>query len=138
MILINKIIELQKQVRDFINGRIKQRRYIKKATGRRKKMKFYVDKLPKTCCECHCHQKYTGECYLTCRVSFDTPPRDCPLLLTQSLKQQVGEKVVGEIKNRLAEQRIKMQNDTHCYPQTAVRWEDIVAILDQVEGETKQ
>ena len=29
-----------------------------------------------------------------------------------------------------------MQNDTHCYSQTVVCWQDIVAILDKVKGES--
>lgn len=41
-------------------------------------MKIYVDKLPETCCGCWFHER-TGECYLTTRVSFNTPPRDCPI-----------------------------------------------------------
>lgn len=65
---------------------------------------------------------------------FDRRYSKCPLATTQSLKQQVREEVVEEIKNRLAEQRTKMQNDTHCYPQIVVCWQDIVAILDQVKG----
>lgn len=44
------------------------------------------------------------------------------------------QEIVDEIKNLLAEKRTKMQGDTHCYPQTVVCWEDIVAILDQVKG----
>lgn len=66
---------------------------------------------------------------------FDRRYSKCPLTTTQSLKQQVRAEVVEEIKKRLAEQRTKMQNDTHCYPQTVVCWQDIVAILDKVKEE---
>lgn len=55
--------------------------------------------------------------------------------LTQQLKSQA--EIVDDIKKRLAEQRTKMQNDTHSYPQTVVCWQNIVAILDQVKVENK-
>ena len=60
---------------------------------------------------------------------------DCELIDIGIHDRQVREEVVEEIKKRLAKQRTKMQNDTHCYPQTVVCWQDIVAILDQVKGE---
>lgn len=40
-----------------------------------------------------------------------------------------------EMKKRLARRRTKMQDDTHCYLQSAVYWQYIVAVLDQVKGE---
>ena len=61
---------------------------------------------------------------------------DCELIDIGIHDRQVREEVVDEIKNRLAKQRTKMQDDTHCYPQTVVCWQDIVAILDQVKGES--
>ena len=115
-------------------------------------MKIYVDELPKCCKECpfmidrgECNSSrlrfeenfVNCDCRLNPNIGYIgiTKPHSCPLETTQSLKQQVREEVVEKIKNRLAEQRTKMQNDTHCYPQTVVCWQDIVAILDQVKGE---
>lgn len=113
-------------------------------------MTIYVSKLPKNCEECPLHRSgclkfKKGARYIdaeTCVLGnfykfqeIDDEIDTCPLGTTQSLKQQVREEVVEEIKKRLAEQRTKMQNDTHCYPQTVVCWQDIVAILDQVKSE---
>lgn len=103
-------------------------------------MKIYVSELPKCCNDCELGYFY--DCQY-CSLRPDLAAQDiwvekekhCPLLSTQSLKQQVREEVVDETKNRLAEQRTKMQDDTHCYPQIVVHWQDIIAILDQVKGE---
>lgn len=102
-------------------------------------MKIYLDELPKECFDCPCFKDDIEIC-----CGLDDGIKDyhnfvedssCPLETTQSLKQQVREEVVEEIKKRLAKQRTKMQDDIHCYPQTVVCWQDIVAILDQVKGE---
>ena len=113
-------------------------------------MKIYVDELPNNCKECSLHRRgclkvKKGGRYIdaeTCVLGnffkfqeIDDEIDTCPLETTQSLKQQVREEVVDEIKKRLAEQRTKMQDDTHCYPHTVVCWQDIVEILDQVKGE---
>lgn len=113
-------------------------------------MKIYVDgELPKCCRECgFCYKDDLGcwcqglglgygGVYISDEILKEKRLISCPLATTQSLKQQVREEVVEEIKKRLAKQRTKMQDDTHCYPQTVVCWQDIVAILDQVKGETK-
>lgn len=103
-------------------------------------MKIYVDELPKNCDECKCGYFYDCQ-YCTLRPDLAREDiwvekeKHCPLLSIKSLKKQVREEVVGEIKKRLADQRMKMQDDTHCYLQSAVHWEDIVAVLDQVKGE---
>ena len=104
-------------------------------------MKIYVDELPKNCDDCELGYFY--DCQY-CSLRPDLAREDiwvekekhCPLLSIKSLKQQVREEVVEEIKKRLAKQRTKMQDDTHCYLQSAVHWQDIVAILDQVKGES--
>ena len=75
-------------------------------------MKIYVDELPKNC-------------------------KECPLETTQSLKQQVREEVVEEIKAELNKQKLVMKSDFRPREEEAIPWEDIVAILDQVKGETK-
>ena len=121
-------------------------------------MKIYVDgELPKNCGECPFNydsvgcdvfEPKTGEDGYELKRCLDAMYGDlvkdaitdrrfskCPLQTTQSIKQKVREEVVEEIKKRLAEQRTKMQNDTHCYQQTVVCWQYIVAILDQVRGE---
>lgn len=109
-------------------------------------MKIYVDEMPNNCKECGfccrgdlcywCQGIGDGGFYIPDETLKEKRLSGCPLLTTQSLKQQVRVKWVEEIKKRLAEQRTKMQNDTHCYPQTVVCWQDIVAILDQVKGES--
>ena len=102
-------------------------------------MKIYVDELPKECFDCPC---FRNDIEMCCGLDDGTKDyhkfvedRTCPLETTQSLKQQVIEEVAEEIKKQLAKQRTKMQNYTHCYPQTVICWQDIVAILDQVKGD---
>ena len=112
-------------------------------------MKIYVSELPKNCKECPLHRSgmlkiKKGARYIeaeTCVLGnyykfqeIDDEIDTCPLETTQDLKQQVREEVVEEIKERLAQQRIKAQDDTHYYLQSVVHWQDIVAILDQVKG----
>ena len=58
---------------------------------------------------------------------------EIPLNEEMEIRADERKKVVEEIKKRLAKQRMKMQDNTHCYLQSAVYWQDIVAILDQVE-----
>ena len=102
-------------------------------------MKIHVDELPKECFDCPC---FRDDIEICCGLDDGTKDyhkfvedSTCPLETTQSLKQQVREEVVDEIKKRLAKQRTKMQDDIHCYLQSAVHWQDIVAILDQVKGD---
>lgn len=114
-------------------------------------MKIYVDELPNNCKECSLHRSgclkiKKGARYIdaeTCVLGnfykfqeIDDEIDTCPLTTTQSLKQQVRKEVVEKIKKRLEKQRTKMQDDTHCYLQSAVHWQDIVEILDQVRGES--
>ena len=76
-------------------------------------MKIYVDKLPKNCTECPLHRSgglklQKGARYIdaeTCVLGefykfqeIDNEIDTCPLETTQSLKQQVREEVVEEIK----------------------------------------
>lgn len=90
-------------------------------------MKIYIDEMPKNCEDCrfytlqwyHTVEKEKGAMFISYDKSKDKNNL-CPLETTQFLKQQVREEVVEEIKKRLAKQRTKMQNDTHCYPQTVV------------------
>lgn len=103
-------------------------------------MKIYTDEMPECCNDCELGYFYDCQ-YCSLRPDLGSQDiwvekeKHCPLLSTQSLKQQVREEVVKEIKERFAQQRIKAQDDTHCYLQSVVHWQDIVAILDQVKGE---
>lgn len=45
--------------------------------------------------------------------------------------KQVRKEVVQEIKVALREKLIKMEEDTHCYPQNSILWQDVVAILEK-------
>lgn len=96
-------------------------------------MKIYVDKMPVQVRQRVIH--YDDGKTNCVELEFAENVKPTEICDTQSLKQQVRAEAVEKIKNRLAEQRTKMQNETHCYPQTAVLWQDIVAILDQVKGE---
>ena len=69
---------------------------------------------------------------------FDRRYSNCPLETTQSLKQQVREEVVEEIKAKLNKQKLVMKSDFRPREEEAIPWQDIVAILDQVKGESNE
>lgn len=105
-------------------------------------MKIYVDgELPKNCDDCELGYFY--DCQY-CSLRPDLAREDiwvekekhCPLLSTQSIKQQVREEVVEEIKAELNKQKLVMKSDFRPREEEAIPWQDIVAILDQVKGES--
>ena len=111
-------------------------------------MIVYVDELPECCSKCPCMNddiEYGNHCNLICvnglKLCLDCDDcqhfrhKDCPLTTTQSLKQQVREVVVEEIRAELNKQKLVMKSDFHPREEEAIPWEDIVAILDQVKGE---
>ena len=116
-------------------------------------MKIYVDELPKNCKECPfmidrgelkssrlCYEKnfVNCDCKLNPNIGYIgiTKPHGCPLATTQSLKQQVREEVVEDIRAELNKQKLVMKSDFHPREEEAIPWQDIVAILDQVKGES--
>ena len=106
-------------------------------------MKVYVDEIPKCCKECRfyalqwCHavEKEKGTMFISYDKSKDKNNL-CPLTTTQSLKQQVREEVVEETRAELNKQKLVMKSDFHPREEEAIPWQDIVAILDQVKGES--
>ena len=105
-------------------------------------MKIYVDELPNNCKECSLHRSgclkvKKGGRYIdaeTCVLGnfykfkeIDDEIDTCPLETTQSLKQQVREEVVDEI-------RIEIDTITHLAGQ-AILYDKVNRILDQVRGE---
>ena len=116
-------------------------------------MKIYVDELPNNCKECSLHRSgclkvKKGGRYIdaeTCVLGnfykfkeIDDEIDTCPLEITQSLKQQVREEVVEEIRAELNKQKLVMKSDFRPREEEAIPWEDIVAILDQVKGESNE
>lgn len=103
-------------------------------------MKIYVDgELPKECFDCPC---FRNDIEICCGLDDGTKDyhkfvedSTCPLETTQSLKQQVREEVVEEIKAELNKQKLVMKSDFRPREEEAIPWEDIVAILYQVKGE---
>lgn len=106
-------------------------------------MKIYVDELPKNCKECPLHRSgmlkvKKGARYIdaeTCVLGnfykfqeIDDEIDTCPLQTTQSIKQQVREEVVDEI-------RIEIDTTTHLAGQ-AILYDKVNRILDQVRGES--
>ena len=97
-------------------------------------MKIYVDELPKNCNDCELGYFY--DCQY-CSLRPDLAREDiwvekekhCPLETTQSLKQQVREEVVEEIK-RLCEKE-KEENDL-----AWLGFKKLNKILDKVKGES--
>lgn len=118
-------------------------------------MKIYVDELPKNCDECPLHRSgrlklQKGARYIdaeTCVLGnfykfqeIDDEIDTCPLATTQSLKQQVREEVVEEIRKQLKNMDF-FANDTEfgerfsCYSKYKVL--DILLKVErnQVKGE---
>lgn len=117
-------------------------------------MKIYVDELPKCCKECPCMNddiEYGNHCNMICEkdlklfLDWDDCQsfrnKDCPLQTTQSLKQQVREEVVEEIRKQLKDMDF-LANDTEfgerfsCYSKYKVL--DILLKVErnQVKGES--
>lgn len=103
-------------------------------------MNIYVDETPKNCSDCPCmNDGYGGydcnlyyeqnEKILGCDYYSEEKPKECPL---QSLAEHDKE-LIKKIKLALRKQVCQMQGDEHFYPQNVVCWQDVVAILDQVE-----
>lgn len=109
-------------------------------------MKIYVDEMPKNCEECPLHRSgrlkvKKGARYIdaeTCVLGnfykfqeIDDETDTCPLETTQSLKQQVREEVVEEIRERLKKANFEIMSPIDLYSYTD-------NFLYQVEkGETK-
>ena len=97
-------------------------------------MKVYVDELPKSCDDCEFGYFYDCQ-YCTLRPDlmrkdeWCEKEKHCPLETTQSLKQQVREKVCEEIRSRfLATCQIEKGCDTASFS-----LEVLNRILDQIE-----
>ena len=109
-------------------------------------MKIYVNELPKNCKECPLYRSgrlkvKKGARYIdaeTCVLGdfykfqeIDDEINTCPLATTQSLKQQVREEVVEEIRERLKKANFEIMSPIDLYSYTD-------NFLYQVEkGETK-
>lgn len=106
-------------------------------------MKIYIDKMPKSCWDCPCHNGEDGRCKLLGKFT-DYVPIDCPLQsiniekilieneeLKFKLKIQPRE-IVEKIKQKLREQVTEMSDNEHCYLQKAVHWQDIVEVLGNI------
>lgn len=109
-------------------------------------MKIYVDdELPKCCRECGfcckddlgcwCQGLGDGGVYILVEILKEKRLGSCPLETTQSLKQQVREEVVDEIKAELNKQKLVMKSDFRPREEEAIPWEDIIEVLKQVKGE---
>lgn len=99
-------------------------------------MKIYIDgELPKYCKECPfmidrgelkssrlCYEKkfVNCDCKLNPNIGYIgiTKPNGCPLETTQSLKQQVREEVVEEIRERLKKAHLEIMSSIDLYSYT--------------------
>lgn len=104
-------------------------------------MKIYVNEMPKCCNDCELGYFY--DCQY-CSLRPDLAVQDiwvekekhCPLSSTQSLKQQVREEVVGEIKEKFNTE----VRDHFCPNPSSVDFitlsiSEVEEFLDQVKGE---
>lgn len=103
-------------------------------------MKIYVDELPKNCNDCELGYFY--DCQY-CSLRPDLARKDewcekekhCPLLSAQSLKQQVREEVVEEIREKFNKKVLYVKIDGLYSHVKAIKFDDVNKILDQVKGE---
>ena len=99
-------------------------------------MKIYVDELPKNCDDCELGYFYDCQyCSLRPELAREDiwveKEKHCPLLSIKSLKQQVREEVVEEIRERLKKAHLEIMSPIDLYSYTD-------NFLYQVEkGETK-
>lgn len=113
-------------------------------------MKIYVDEMPKNCKECPLYRsgklkmqkrgRYidADTCVLGNFYKFqeiDDETDTCPIKTTQSLKQQVREEVVNEIKKNIEEDSVFVHIDGLYGYKLAIECDDVNKILEQVKGE---
>lgn len=122
-------------------------------------MKIYVDEIPKNCKECPLYRSgklkiQKGGRYIdadTCVLGnyykfqeIDDEIDTCQLMSAQSLKQQVREEAVEEIRKAIGKKSIHMYTDNaftqykEYGSQLAISWYDVNKILDQVKGENNE
>ena len=51
--------------------------------------------------------------------------------------KQIKDNLIKKIKTALRDKIIQMEDNTHCYPQSAIHWQDVVAILGQIRDKEK-
>ena len=116
-------------------------------------MKIYMSELPKNCKECPLYRSgrlkvKKGARYIdaeTCVLGdfykfqeIDDEINTCPLETTQSLKQQVREEVVEEIREKFnTEVRSHFCPNPSCVDFITLCISEVEEFLDQVKGETK-
>lgn len=94
-------------------------------------MKIYVDEMPINIVQrvIHCEDgDLCGIELLFSSSSIDMQEENsvCPVAEREA-------ELIKRIKLAIRKQVHLMEDSEHCYPQNAVYWQDIVAILDQVE-----
>ena len=93
-------------------------------------MKVYVDELPKSCEDCVCHNGVSGRCKILHRVTFDIPPRDCPLQSLSDYTKQVRKEVVQEIKDN---SEYVFVNEEDINKIVIPSWQIPSKVLDQIQ-----
>ena len=104
-------------------------------------MKVYVHELPKSCDDCEFGYFYDCQ-YCTLRPDlmkkdeWCEKEKHCPLLSTQSLKQQVREEVCEEIKSEIIKHHEWKYEDCYTNSEVIECVLDIIEEnLDQIQGE---
>lgn len=95
-------------------------------------MRSYVDELPKNCWECIFADNQKGYCDLQeTRILRQFTKRDigCPLQSLADYTKQVRKEVCEEIGKNVAVDIINFK--------VYARYDDLVKVLDQIQGETK-
>lgn len=109
-------------------------------------MEYFVDEMPRDCASCKHYHMNCADGYSCSKLRKEIHPnfsegigyrhQDCPLQSIADYTKQVREEVVEEIKAELNKQKLVMKSDFSPREEEAIPWQDIVAILDQVKGES--
>ena len=109
-------------------------------------MEYFVDEMPRDCASCKHYHMNCADGYSCSKLRKEIHPnfsegigyrhQDCPLQSIVDYTKQVREEVVEEIKAELNKKKLVMKSDFRPREEEAIPWEDIVAILDQVKGES--
>lgn len=115
-------------------------------------MKVYVDELPKSCENCPCYSYSEGFCncefwwqkykeikdvqeYTHLGYKQNERPNDCPLQSLSDYTKQVRKEVVQEIKEKICMLAYKSNLDAVFIFADNVKFNKVLEILDQIQGD---
>ena len=101
-------------------------------------MKVYVNELPKCCAKCPCESdKWCNLMgYVVDEDEYeDERPKQCPLQSLSDYTKQVRKEVCEEIEEQICMLAYKSNTDENFMFNDNVKFNKVLAILDQIQGE---